>query len=191
MPKSEARPAKAFDVLIDRNWSPRLPINCWLIEHPERLILVDIGESSHANDPGYQPWWHLFMQYCERRWVRPEEEVAAYDETALLDGSVVGVAQSASLHRASTRRLHGLCKRQPTITQVAHDPERRPTPAASRTHQADGASMMCMSGTPYTAVKTGPKFVMAENEGSAWVNAEAEPERRSAVVYARRTFRQT
>ncbi|MEB2845738.1 N-acyl homoserine lactonase family protein [Endobacterium cereale] len=70
-----ARPARALDVIVDGKWSPRLPIGCWLIEHPEGLIVVDTGESSHANDPGYQPRWHPFMQYCERRWVRPEEEV--------------------------------------------------------------------------------------------------------------------
>lgn len=70
-----ARPARALDVVVDGSWSPRLPIGCWLIEHPEGLIVVDTGETSHANDPGYQPWWHPFMQFCERRWVRPEEEV--------------------------------------------------------------------------------------------------------------------
>lgn len=70
-----SRPARALDVVADTAWSPRLPISCWLIEHPEGLIVVDTGESSHANDPGYQPWWHPFMQFCERRWVRPGEEV--------------------------------------------------------------------------------------------------------------------
>ena len=37
--------------------------------------MVDTGESSHANDPGYQPWWHPFVRTSERRWVRPEQEV--------------------------------------------------------------------------------------------------------------------
>lgn len=69
------RPARVLDVLADRAWSPRLPITCWAIEHPEGLVVVDTGESSHANDPGYQPRWNPFMQFCERRWVAPEEEV--------------------------------------------------------------------------------------------------------------------
>jgi hypothetical protein len=51
----EDRLARFLDVLTDPDWSPRLPIGAWLIEHPEGLILVDTGESSHANDPGYQP----------------------------------------------------------------------------------------------------------------------------------------
>ena len=71
------RPLRVLDVLTDRKWSPHLPIGCWLIEHPEGLIMVDTGESSRANDQGYQPWWHPFMQFCERRGVKPEEEVGA------------------------------------------------------------------------------------------------------------------
>lgn len=72
-----ALPARAFDVLRDKNWTPLLPIGCWLIEHPEGLIMVDTGESSRANFYHYQPWWHPFMQTCERRWVKPEEEAGA------------------------------------------------------------------------------------------------------------------
>ena len=72
------RPLSVMDVLTDHKWSPHLPIGCWLIEHPEGLIMVvDTGESSRANDAGYQPWWHPFMQFCERRGVKAEEEVGA------------------------------------------------------------------------------------------------------------------
>ncbi len=69
------RPARIADLFADRTWSPRLPITCWAIEHPDGVIVVDTGESSHANDPGYQPAWHPFVRFCERRWVAPEEEV--------------------------------------------------------------------------------------------------------------------
>jgi len=69
------RPARIANVLADRNWSPRLPILCFAIEHPDGLIVVDTGESSHANDPGYQPGWHLFARTSERRWVEPDQEV--------------------------------------------------------------------------------------------------------------------
>jgi glyoxylase-like metal-dependent hydrolase (beta-lactamase superfamily II) len=258
--RHEARLTRMADVLMDRNWTPRLPIGCWLIEHPEGLIVVDTGESSHANDPGYQPWWHPFMQRCERRWVKPEEEVgpqlralgfdpldvrwvimthmhgdhaggighfpnseillskpeagaalartgplsgylnmhypkwlkpkivsfsdgpwesfersttltrdgrvhfvptpghtlghiaviaetdshcvllagdAAYDEQTLLSGSVDGVAQSTSLHRDTTRRLRELCRRRPTVTQFAHDPESVKRLASATVTKAD------------------------------------------------------
>ncbi|MDO4637534.1 MAG: N-acyl homoserine lactonase family protein [Lautropia sp.] len=71
----ESRAARAAHVMLDRHWSPRLPIFCTLIEHPEGLIVVDTGESAHANDPGYQPWWRPFMRFCERRWVQHDEEI--------------------------------------------------------------------------------------------------------------------
>ena len=73
----EGRGLRALDVLCDRQWTERLPINCWLVEHPEGLLMIDTGESSHANDPGYQPWWHPFMQTCGSQWVMSEEESGA------------------------------------------------------------------------------------------------------------------
>jgi glyoxylase-like metal-dependent hydrolase (beta-lactamase superfamily II) len=256
----ESRAARAFDVLTASSWTPRLPIGCWLIEHPEGLIMVDTGESSHANDPGYQPRWHPFMQFCERRWVKPEEEVgpqlralgfdplvvrwavmthmhgdhaggighfpnseilvskpeadaalawtgpmsgylnmhypdwlkpkivsfsdgpwesfessttltkdgrihlvpapghtpghmaviaetdghcvlmagdATYSEQGLLRGDVDGVAESALIHHDTTRRLRELCKRRPTVTQFAHDPESAKRLASAAVTRAD------------------------------------------------------
>lgn len=69
------RAGRVLDVLTDRDWAPRLPISCYAIEHPDGVIVVDTGEGSHANDPGYQPWWHPFTRTSERRWVKPEEEI--------------------------------------------------------------------------------------------------------------------
>lgn len=71
----DARPMRVLDAMMDRQWTPRLPIAAWLIEHPEGLIVVDTGESSRANDPGYLPRWHPYMRFCERRSVGPEEEI--------------------------------------------------------------------------------------------------------------------
>ncbi|WP_435657063.1 hypothetical protein [Brucella pituitosa] len=48
---------------------------------------------------------------------------AAYNERALIDGIVDGVAASYDVHKDTTRRLRELCKRHPVITQFAHDPE--------------------------------------------------------------------
>ena len=74
-PRFGPRPARVADILADRSWAPRLPILCFAIEHPEGVIVVDTGESSQANDPGYQPRWHPFVRTSERRWVTPEQEV--------------------------------------------------------------------------------------------------------------------
>jgi glyoxylase-like metal-dependent hydrolase (beta-lactamase superfamily II) len=62
---------------------------------------------------------------------------AAYDEQILLGGGVDGVAHSAGLHHDSTRRLRELCKRRPTITQFAHDPESAKRLASATVTRAD------------------------------------------------------
>ncbi len=92
------RPARVLDVLTDRKWSPQLPIGCWLIEHPEGLIMVDTGESSRANDDGYQPWWHPFMRFCERRGVKAEEEVGALLKAKGFDPLAVKTVVMTHMH---------------------------------------------------------------------------------------------
>lgn len=94
-----ARPARVLDILTDSKWSPQLPIGCWLIEHPtEGLIMVDTGESSRANDKGYQPWWHPFMQFCERRGVLPQEEVGALLKAKGFDPLDVKIVVMTHMH---------------------------------------------------------------------------------------------
>ncbi len=88
-PRFGARPARILDVLADRSWSPRLPIFCFAIAHPDGLIVVDTGETSHANDPGYQPSWHLFARTSERRWVAADEEVGPQLRAVGLDADAV------------------------------------------------------------------------------------------------------
>ena len=48
----------------DRGWTAPLPINAYLIEHPDGPILVDTGESPHAIDKGWFPRWHPFFRRC-------------------------------------------------------------------------------------------------------------------------------
>ena len=48
-------------VLTDRRWTQPLPINTYLIEHPEGPILFDSGESPRASHPGYLPKWQPFF----------------------------------------------------------------------------------------------------------------------------------
>ncbi|NEN75424.1 N-acyl homoserine lactonase family protein [Pelistega sp. NLN82] len=92
------RPIRVLDVLTDTKWSPHLPIGCWLIEHPEGLIMVDTGESSRANDKGYQPWWHPFMQFCERRGVKAEEEVGALLKARGFDPLAIKMVVMTHMH---------------------------------------------------------------------------------------------
>ena len=97
-PRFVARPARMLDVLTDCDWSPRLPITCWLVEHPTGLLVVDTGESSHANDPGYQPWRHPYLRTCVRCWVAPDEEVAAQLSRLGFDASDVRWVVMTHMH---------------------------------------------------------------------------------------------
>jgi N-acyl homoserine lactone hydrolase len=62
-------------VFAARQWTERLPIYAWLIEHPEGLILVDTGETARAAEPGYFPRWHPYFRFGVREWVEPEDEI--------------------------------------------------------------------------------------------------------------------
>lgn len=61
--------------LVDRHWTEPLPIFAWLIEHPEGLIVVDTGETSHVADPGYFPWWQPYFKLGVREWVAADHEI--------------------------------------------------------------------------------------------------------------------
>lgn len=75
-PRHEHRAARLLDVIADRSWEPPLPILCWAIEHPEGLVIVDTGETSHINDPGYLPRWDLFSRTSARFTVPGGQEAA-------------------------------------------------------------------------------------------------------------------
>src|SRR5262245_25051944 len=67
--------ARLAHVLLDDRWSDWLPINAWLIEHDEGLILVDTGETSRVHERGYHPRWHPFFRRASAFRVRPEDEI--------------------------------------------------------------------------------------------------------------------
>jgi glyoxylase-like metal-dependent hydrolase (beta-lactamase superfamily II) len=60
--------------MVDRRWSPRLPIHLWVVEHPEGLIVVDTGETARATEAGYFPRWHPYFRLAVREWVTPDDE---------------------------------------------------------------------------------------------------------------------
>jgi len=38
---------------FSKKFAPMMPIWCWLVEHPEGNILIDLGETSKVHDPAY------------------------------------------------------------------------------------------------------------------------------------------
>ncbi len=58
-------------------WSEEaLPVNCFLIERADGLVLFDVGQTAAATLPGYLPKWHPFLRLA-RFELRPEDEAAA------------------------------------------------------------------------------------------------------------------
>ncbi|MCF2706700.1 MBL fold metallo-hydrolase [Arcanobacterium haemolyticum] len=64
-------------VLGDRNWTEPLPINTYLIDHPDGPILFDTGESPHTSEKGWLPWWQPFFHRAVDIKVAPEEGIGA------------------------------------------------------------------------------------------------------------------
>ncbi|KAK1656292.1 beta-lactamase-like protein [Colletotrichum phormii] len=60
-PANKAVLVRRLSVLLDTSWTAPLPVNTYLIDHPERPILFDSGESPHSMEPGYFPLWMPFF----------------------------------------------------------------------------------------------------------------------------------
>jgi glyoxylase-like metal-dependent hydrolase (beta-lactamase superfamily II) len=67
--------ARFARTLLDREWTERLPIHAWAIEHPEGVIVVDSGDTARVAEPGYLPAWHPYFRFAVRLDVSPEEEI--------------------------------------------------------------------------------------------------------------------
>lgn len=67
-------------IAADPNWTAWLPINTWVIEHPEGVIIVDTGETARINEPGYvdcDPATGFIYRSFLRMAVTPADEIAA------------------------------------------------------------------------------------------------------------------
>jgi glyoxylase-like metal-dependent hydrolase (beta-lactamase superfamily II) len=62
--------------LLD-DWSEEtLPVNVFLVEHPDGLCLFDTGQTARAAAPGYFPWWQPFFR-LSRFELGADDEAAA------------------------------------------------------------------------------------------------------------------
>ena len=60
----------------DRWSAETLPVNCYLIERADGLVLFDTGQTALTATPGYLPRWHPFLRLA-RFELGPEDEAAA------------------------------------------------------------------------------------------------------------------
>jgi N-acyl homoserine lactone hydrolase len=68
-------PVQLANTLLDGRWTGPLPVWCWVVEHPEGVILVDTGTNAWVLEPGYLPGWNPYFRRNVRFSVRPEDEV--------------------------------------------------------------------------------------------------------------------
>ncbi len=62
-------------------WSDRtLPVNVFLVRHPDGLLLFDTGQTARAAGPGYHPRWHPFLRLA-RFELEAGDEIGAQIDT--------------------------------------------------------------------------------------------------------------
>lgn len=66
--------SRIYQLIFTQKWGEWMPTHCWLIEHPEGLILVDTGETSQIYAPGYLPKGGLYHKAVETR-IKEGEEI--------------------------------------------------------------------------------------------------------------------
>ena len=87
-------------------WTKRLPIYAFAIEHPEGVIVVDTGETSRTSDHDYFPRWDPFYRYRLRVWVSPGEEIGPQLQQLGIDASDVRWVVMTHLHGDHAGGLH-------------------------------------------------------------------------------------
>lgn len=67
---------RLINTLVDSRFTDWLPIYCWVIEHPEGLIVVDTGIPANANDPiWFPPHMRLLQRAAPFQIASGEEEI--------------------------------------------------------------------------------------------------------------------
>jgi len=65
--------SRLYQTLFTQKWGEWMPIYCWLIEHPEGLILVDTGETAKIYEKGYLPSGGIYHKVVQTRIEASEE----------------------------------------------------------------------------------------------------------------------
>lgn len=95
-----------LNTLRDAAWTESLPINAWVIEHPEGVIVVDTGETARVSEPGYFPSWHAYYRFGVRMHVEPEEEIGPQLQSIAIPPEDVRWVVLTHLHTDHAGGLH-------------------------------------------------------------------------------------
>jgi glyoxylase-like metal-dependent hydrolase (beta-lactamase superfamily II) len=66
---------KLMKIFGDKHWSEWLPINAWVVEHPEGVIVVDTGDTYLTGVKGYLPKWHPYYAFAVDFAINPNEDI--------------------------------------------------------------------------------------------------------------------
>jgi N-acyl homoserine lactone hydrolase len=94
-PKRASRGVRRY---VGGGWrDDTLPVNVFLVHHPEGLCLFDTGQSARAAESGYLPRWHPFLRLA-RFELEPADEVGAQLARAGVDPASVRWVVLSHLH---------------------------------------------------------------------------------------------
>jgi glyoxylase-like metal-dependent hydrolase (beta-lactamase superfamily II) len=107
--------------LLDRSWTEPLPIYAYVIRHPEGVIVVDTGETAHAAESGYFPWWHPYFRFGVRCYTKPEDEIGAQMSNLGLAPSDVRWVVLTHLHTDHAGGLHHFPEAEILVSRREHE----------------------------------------------------------------------
>jgi glyoxylase-like metal-dependent hydrolase (beta-lactamase superfamily II) len=103
--------------ILDRQWTERLPIYAFAIEHPEGVIVVDTGEDARASRPGYFTRWHPGVR-AFREWVEPQQEIGPQLERLGIGPGDVRWVVLTHLHTDHAGGLHHFPDNEIIVTRA-------------------------------------------------------------------------
>jgi N-acyl homoserine lactone hydrolase len=96
---------RLVNIMSDSRWTEPLPINVWVIEHPEGIIVIDTGETSKASNPGYFQDWHPYFKNV-KEYVKPNEEIGPQLQHLGINPDEVKMVIMTHLHTDHAGGLH-------------------------------------------------------------------------------------
>lgn len=93
--------------LFDHRFTDWLPIFCYVVEHPDGLIVIDTGIPAHANAPiWFPPWMRLVQRAAYFDQMTPEEEIGPQLQRRGLSPKDVRWVVLTHLHQDHDGGLH-------------------------------------------------------------------------------------
>lgn len=109
---------RLINTLLDRRHTDWLPIYCYVIEHPEGLIVVDTGIPANANERIFFPPWMPLVQRAAPFRMTPEEEIGPLMRKRGLAPQEVRWVVQTHLHQDHEGGLHHFPNAQVLISRM-------------------------------------------------------------------------